>query len=81
MTLAYTDCPCFAGISSRDLVLTFKHKVVVLFKLILLERRVLFFGSPVKPICSNILAVLSLFPGKFCNYFRLTYTVMHTFFK
>jgi hypothetical protein len=30
----------FTGMSVRDVVIEFKHKVVLLFKLILLERRV-----------------------------------------
>jgi hypothetical protein len=30
----------FTGMSVRDVVIEFKHKVVLLFKLVLLERRV-----------------------------------------
>lgn len=39
------------------------HKVVQLFKLILLQKRVLFFHSPVRPLSTSILALLALFPG------------------
>lgn len=35
---------------------------MILFKLILLQRRVICFGSPVRPICSLILGILSLHP-------------------
>lgn len=33
-------CISFPGLSSRDLILHFKHKAVLLFKLFLLERKV-----------------------------------------
>ncbi|XP_077555079.1 late secretory pathway protein AVL9 homolog isoform X2 [Haemaphysalis longicornis] len=51
------------GLSSRDLILHFKHKAVLLFKLLLLERKVLFYKTPVKDLCSTILTLCSLFPG------------------
>ncbi|XP_037290506.2 late secretory pathway protein AVL9 homolog [Rhipicephalus microplus] len=53
----------YLGLSSRDLVLHFKHKAVLLFKLLLLERKVLFYKTPVKDLCSTILTLCSLFPG------------------
>ncbi|XP_067648728.1 late secretory pathway protein AVL9 homolog isoform X2 [Haliotis asinina] len=53
----------FLGLSARDVVMKFKHKIVVLFKLLLLERKVLFFGSPVENLSSTLLSVLSLFPN------------------
>uniref|UniRef100_A0A2C9M2W2 UDENN domain-containing protein n=1 Tax=Biomphalaria glabrata TaxID=6526 RepID=A0A2C9M2W2_BIOGL len=57
----------FLGLSARDLVATYKHKVIVLFKLLMLERRVLFFGSPVELLCPTLLGFLSLFPGMLEN--------------
>ncbi|XP_061661106.1 late secretory pathway protein AVL9 homolog [Syngnathoides biaculeatus] len=53
----------FLGLSPRDLILHFKHKVVVLFKLILLEKKVLFYVSPVSRLVGTLMTVLSLFPG------------------
>ncbi|XP_045168814.2 late secretory pathway protein AVL9 homolog [Mercenaria mercenaria] len=53
----------FLGMDIKDLVQTFRHKVLVLFKLILLERRVLFTGSPVEKLGNTLLSVLSLYPG------------------
>ena len=41
----------------------FKQRALVLFKLMLLERKVLFFKSPVEALSSHILTLLSLFPG------------------
>ncbi|XP_060083505.1 late secretory pathway protein AVL9 homolog [Ylistrum balloti] len=53
----------FMGMSVRDVVCQFRHKIVLLFKLILLERRVLFSGPPVEKLCNTLLSILSLFPG------------------
>jgi hypothetical protein len=46
----------------RELITLWRHKILVLFKLLLLEKRVLFFGSPVKPVCTMILSLISLHP-------------------
>ncbi|XP_025785091.1 late secretory pathway protein AVL9 homolog [Puma concolor] len=51
------------GLSPRDLVLHFRHKVLILFKLILLEKKVLFYISPVNKLVGALMTVLSLFPG------------------
>ncbi|KAJ7322644.1 hypothetical protein JRQ81_018931 [Phrynocephalus forsythii] len=53
----------YLGLSPRDLVLQFKHKVLILFKLILLEKKVLFYVSPVNRLVETLMTVLSLFPG------------------
>ncbi|KAG7258201.1 hypothetical protein CRUP_003690 [Coryphaenoides rupestris] len=51
------------GLSPRDLILHFRHKVLILFKLILLEKKVLFYVSPVNTLVGTLMTVLSLFPG------------------
>nr|XP_057916418.1 late secretory pathway protein AVL9 homolog [Doryrhamphus excisus] len=53
----------FLGLSPRDLILHFRHKVLILFKLILLEKKVLFYVSPVSRLVGTLMTVLSLFPG------------------
>ncbi|XP_052339987.1 late secretory pathway protein AVL9 homolog [Oncorhynchus keta] len=53
----------FLGMSPRDLILHFRHKVLILFKLILLEKKVLFYVSPVNRLVGALMTVLSLFPG------------------
>lgn len=53
----------YLGLSPRDLILHFRHKVLILFKLILLEKKVLFFVSPVSRLVGALMTVLSLFPG------------------
>ena len=51
------------GMPLRDLLERFGFKIVQLFKLLLLEKKVLFFHSPVRPLCTSIVALLALFPG------------------
>lgn len=51
------------GLSARDFILQFRHKVLLLFKLLLLEKRIVFYQSPVQPLCATILTLLSLYPG------------------
>lgn len=53
----------FLGLSPRDLILHFQHKVLILFKLILLEKKVLFYVSPVNRLVGALMTALSLFPG------------------
>nr|XP_032807148.1 late secretory pathway protein AVL9 homolog [Petromyzon marinus] len=53
----------YIGLSVRELLLHFGHKALMLFKLILLEKRVLFFIAPVHTLVGTIMALLSLFPG------------------
>ncbi|KAI4461492.1 late secretory pathway protein avl9-related [Holotrichia oblita] len=53
----------YVGLFLRDFVLHWKHKAILLFKLLLLEKRVIFHKSPVHPLCSTILSLLSLYPG------------------
>lgn len=50
------------GLNLRELILKWRHKVLILFKLQLLQRRIICFGSPVKPICSLIIGIASLHP-------------------
>ncbi|XP_058818712.1 late secretory pathway protein AVL9 homolog [Topomyia yanbarensis] len=52
----------FIGVPLRELVLKWRHKLLILYKLLLLQKRVVCFGSPVQPICSLILGVVSLHP-------------------
>ncbi|XP_076014150.1 late secretory pathway protein AVL9 homolog [Genypterus blacodes] len=53
----------YLGLSPRDLILQFRHKILILFKLILLEKKVLFYVSPVNRLVGSLMTVLSLFPG------------------
>ncbi|XP_028289769.1 late secretory pathway protein AVL9 homolog [Gouania willdenowi] len=53
----------YLGLSPRDLILHFRHKVLILFKLILLEKKVMFYVSPVNRLVGALMTVLSLFPG------------------
>lgn len=50
------------GLPLRDLILRWRQKVMILFKLLLLQRRIVCFGSPVRPMCEFILSIASLHP-------------------
>lgn len=50
------------GLSLREIVLQWRHKTLQLFKLFLLQRRVVCFGSPVRTMCALILGISSLIP-------------------
>uniref|UniRef100_A0A182SAZ4 Avl9 domain-containing protein n=1 Tax=Anopheles maculatus TaxID=74869 RepID=A0A182SAZ4_9DIPT len=52
----------FVGVPLRDLLLKWRHKILILFKLLLLQKRVVCFGSPVHPTCALILGIASLHP-------------------
>ncbi|XP_055846944.1 late secretory pathway protein AVL9 homolog [Episyrphus balteatus] len=52
----------YVGISLREIVLKWRHKTLILFKLFLLQRRVVFFASPVRGMCCLILGISSLIP-------------------
>ncbi|CAH2020292.1 unnamed protein product [Acanthoscelides obtectus] len=47
----------FVGLSAKEFILQWKNKALQLFKLLLLEKRVMFFKSPVHPLCSTILTL------------------------
>ncbi|RWS28873.1 hypothetical protein B4U80_11092, partial [Leptotrombidium deliense] len=53
----------FLCLSPKDLIVSYQHKLLILFKLILLEKKVLFYKTPVNILCTTILTLLSLFPG------------------
>ncbi|XP_037937743.1 late secretory pathway protein AVL9 homolog [Teleopsis dalmanni] len=50
------------GLSLREIVLHWRHKTLILFKLFLLQRRIVCFGSPVRGMCVLILGIASLIP-------------------
>lgn len=68
----------FVGLSAVELVTRFRHKILLLFKLMLLENKVLFFYSPVRPLCSTILTLLSLHPGLIENGLNKSVNINHT---
>ncbi|KAJ1565703.1 late secretory pathway protein avl9, partial [Nowakowskiella sp. JEL0078] len=57
------DSILYMAFSLRELVQCFKTKTLQLFKLILLEKRILFFGHKVEKLSSFQYALVSLIPG------------------
>jgi Transport protein Avl9 len=52
----------YLGLSLRELVYKFKEKTLKLFKLILLSKRVLFFGQKVERLSAYQYSLVSLIP-------------------
>lgn len=57
------DSATFLGLSARHLISNFGCNTLVLFKAILLEKKILFYKSPVRDLCSTIVSMCSLFTG------------------
>lgn len=53
------------GLSLGDLVLRYQHKILVLFKLLLLQKKCLFQLKPVSNLSNTIMALVSLVPDMF----------------
>lgn len=57
------DSSIFLGLSARSLIAQFGNNVLVLYKAMLLEKKILFYKSPVRELCVTILSFCSLFPS------------------
>lgn len=51
-----------AGLSVQKLVENWRHKALLLFKLLLLRRKVLIYGAPAGPLSTALLTLVSLLP-------------------
>ncbi|CAO3612613.1 unnamed protein product [Mucor hiemalis] len=61
------DSTLYMGTSLRELVYKFKSKTLMLLKLLLLEKRLLFYGYPVERLCTFQYSLISLIPGLLRN--------------
>ena len=50
------------GLSQRELVLLYQHRLLQIFKALLLKKRVVLFGSPAERVGSAVLSIAALFP-------------------
>ena len=50
------------GLSQQSLVLKFGHRLLQIFKALLLQKKVLVCGVPTNEVCRTVLCILSLFP-------------------
>ncbi|XP_065841934.1 late secretory pathway protein AVL9 homolog isoform X1 [Oscarella lobularis] len=51
------------GINLSHLIKKFRHKILLIFKLLLLEQKVLFYGASAERVCFTFLSFLSIYPG------------------
>ncbi|ORX59583.1 hypothetical protein DM01DRAFT_1333049 [Hesseltinella vesiculosa] len=57
------DTTLYMGTSLRELIHRFKSKTLILLKLLLLEKKILFYGYPVERLCTFQYSLISLIPG------------------
>ena len=62
-SLAVDERDQFTGLSLREVVHEFRHQTLMLVKCLLLQRKMLFFGSKCERLCLLQFALLSLMPG------------------
>lgn len=51
------------GLSPKNVVSQFHHRILQIFKALLLQKKVLVYGSPAKKVSSVVLSIASLFPN------------------
>ncbi|KAI9244452.1 transport protein Avl9-domain-containing protein [Sporodiniella umbellata] len=61
------DSELYMGTCLRELVYMFKSKTLTMLKLLLLEKRILFYGYPVERLCTFQYSLISLVPGLLRN--------------
>ncbi|KAL1405262.1 hypothetical protein Q8F55_008888 [Vanrija albida] len=59
----FSEHAIYMGTSLRELVHKFRHRTLVLLKMLLLQKRVMLFGYPVEMLCTYQYSLLSLVPG------------------
>ncbi|PWN53570.1 hypothetical protein IE53DRAFT_309972 [Violaceomyces palustris] len=57
----------YMGTSLRELIFKWRHKTLMLVKLLLLQRRIMFFGYPVERLCTYQYSLVSMIPGLLLN--------------
>ncbi|KAH0843634.1 Late secretory pathway protein AVL9 [Fonsecaea pedrosoi] len=55
------------GLSLREMIYEFRHQTLALVKCLLLQRKMLFFGSKCERLCMMQFALISLIPGLIAN--------------
>lgn len=72
----------YMGTSLRELIFKFRFKTLIMVKLLLLQKRLMFFGYPVERLCVYEYTLVSLIPGLLlslsdCSSPELDYTKRH----
>ncbi|KIR51864.1 cytoplasmic protein [Cryptococcus gattii Ru294] len=57
----------YMGTSLRELVHKFRHRTLVLLKMLMLQKRIMLFGYPVEKLCTYQYSLVSLVPGLLLN--------------
>ncbi|GHJ86101.1 hypothetical protein NliqN6_2503 [Naganishia liquefaciens] len=57
----------YIGTSLRDFLYKFRHRTLTLVKMMMLQKRILFYGYPVEKLCTYQYSLISLMPGLLMN--------------
>nr|ODN81349.1 hypothetical protein L203_05604 [Cryptococcus depauperatus CBS 7841] len=57
----------YMGSSLRELVHKFRHRTLILLKLLMLQKRLMLYGYPVEKLCTYQYSLVSLIPGLLLN--------------
>ncbi|CAE6518577.1 unnamed protein product [Rhizoctonia solani] len=58
-----TESSLYMGTSLRELLHKFRHRTLTLLKLLMLQKRIMFYGHPVERLCTYQYSLVSLVPG------------------
>ncbi|QRW14942.1 Late Secretory pathway protein AVL9 [Ceratobasidium sp. AG-Ba] len=58
-----TESGLYMGTSLRELIHKFRHRTLTLLKLLMLQKRIMFYGHPVERLCTYQYSLISLIPG------------------
>ncbi|ORX40483.1 transport protein Avl9-domain-containing protein [Kockovaella imperatae] len=57
----------YMGTSLRELIHKFRHRTLVLLKILMLQKRIMLYGHPVEMLCTYQYSLVSLMPGLLMN--------------
>ncbi|ODQ67162.1 hypothetical protein NADFUDRAFT_12754, partial [Nadsonia fulvescens var. elongata DSM 6958] len=63
LSSSLNESDLYIGLSLRDLIYRFQVKALVLFKALLLEKRILFYGTNTEVLCTTQMSLISLIPN------------------
>ncbi|KAI0059582.1 hypothetical protein BV25DRAFT_1828836 [Artomyces pyxidatus] len=58
-----TESGLYMGTSLRELVHIFRHRVLILVKALILQKKIMLYGHPVERLCTYQYSLISLIPG------------------
>ncbi|AET39305.1 Avl9p Ecym_4239 [Eremothecium cymbalariae DBVPG len=66
-SMSIDECNLFVGLSLRKVIHEFKRDILVILKAVLLEKKIIFYGSNVEELCGLQFGFISLIPSLISN--------------